>query len=275
MTFEIAIATMHKTKEQCLEMLKAENIHCNCIVVNQCDIDDYEEETVGNQYIRIYFTKERGLSKSRNMALRNMKADVMAIGDDDLYYYDGFDKTILSYYEKNPMADVVLFNMDDCYKTFSDKSRKCFFFELSGYKSVQTTFKGCLNGKELFQSVLFNEYFGTGSSHVQSGEENIFLAELWRAGAKIFYCKDKIVKREACDSSWFKGYTESYFKDRGAIYWAISTFWYWLYAFRFAMKIRKKIKAVDFIKLLHFMHEGKTEYKNYLRKNANKVSVMF
>ena len=86
MTFEIAIATMHKTKEEVQSMLDVMNIHCDCIVVNQCDKDDYYEENT-NRHLRIFFTKERGLSKSRNMALRNCQADILAIGDDDLYYY--------------------------------------------------------------------------------------------------------------------------------------------------------------------------------------------
>ena len=128
MTFEIAISTMHKTKEQCLEMLKQENIHCNCIVINQCDADEYHEEIINNQLIRLFFTKERGLSKSRNMALRNMHADIMAIGDDDILYYEGFNDIILKYYETNKNADVVLFNLEDCYKIYPNRNKKCCFF---------------------------------------------------------------------------------------------------------------------------------------------------
>ena len=99
-----------------------------------------------------------------------------------------------------------------------------------------------------------------------SDEENIFLADLWRAGGKIFYCKNKIVKREETESSWFKGYTESFLKDRGAVYWAISRFWYGLYALRYALKIRKKTKPIGFVQILHFMQKGKTEYKKYLKR---------
>lgn len=264
MTFEIAIATMHKTKVQCLEMLAAENIHCDCIIVDQCDEDGYAEENVGGQHIRIFFTTERGLSKSRNMALRNMKADIMAIGDDDLYYYDGFDKMILSYYERNRNADAVLFNMDDYNKVYPDSSKQCCFLELSGYKSIQTTFRSSLHGHKPIQTVSFNEYFGTGSAHVQSGEENIFLADLWRAGARIYYCKDKIVRREETESSWFKGYTEAFLKDRGAIYYAMSRFWYGLYVFRYTFKIRKKIRPISIGNAIMLMRQGRKDYVQHL-----------
>ena len=262
MTFEIAIATMRKTKAQCLEMLNMENIHCDCIIVNQCEVDDYAEEFIGNQHVRIFFTKERGLSKSRNMALRNMKADVMAIGDDDLYYYDDFEKKILSYYELNPKADVVLFNFDDCYKKYPNKSRKCFFIELTGYKSVQMTFTKKINEQKFF----FNEYFGTGSKYVQSGEENVFLSDLWHNGKRIFYCKEKIIKREVTESSWFKGYTETYFKDRGAVYYAVSHFLYYPYILRFVIKMHNLMKPLHITRVLYLMQTGKNEYKQYLKQ---------
>ena len=87
LTFEIAISTIHKNHYEVLEMLEKENIKCNCIVVNQCDEEHFEEIEDDSRKIRIFYTKERGLSKSRNMALRNSKADILAIGDDDLFYY--------------------------------------------------------------------------------------------------------------------------------------------------------------------------------------------
>lgn len=266
MTFEIAIATMHKTKEQCLEMLNNENIHCNCLIINQCDVNDYAEEFNGNQKIRIFFTTERGLSKSRNMALRNANADIIAIGDDDLYYYSDFDKIILNYYEKNDKADVVLFNMDDCHKSFLNKSKKCSFLELSGFISMQMTFQKKILDSFPKNKIFFNEYFGTGSNYVQSGEENIFLANLWKVGAKIFYCKNKILRCDETESSWFKGFTESYIKDRGAIYWAISPILYMPYIIRFSIKMKKKTNGIGYLQILRLIRKGNLEYRAYLTK---------
>ena len=75
MLFELLISTMHKDAEQVLEMLRASSISCHTLVVVQGDIDDYTEFKNNNQNIRILFSKERGLSKSRNLALKNCKAD--------------------------------------------------------------------------------------------------------------------------------------------------------------------------------------------------------
>lgn len=263
LTFEIAISTMHKNRDEVLEMLEKENIHCDCIVINQCDENRKEELTLENQKVRIFYTTERGLSKSRNMALRNAEADILAIGDDDLLYYDNFDRTIISYYEANPRADVVLFNMDDLYKTFPRKNRRCGFFELSGYKSMEATFRvASIRGR----SLQFNELFGTGSRYFNSGEENIFLADCYHRKCRIFYCKDKIVKRLPAESSWFTSYSdEKFIKTRGAIYYAMSKKFFPLYILRFAFVKRKSISPISPFKALNLMAQGKTEYKNLLK----------
>ena len=194
------------------------------------------------------------------MALRNSKADILAIGDDDLFYYNSFDKLILSYYEQNSKADVVLFNMDDLYKVFPQKSRRCGFAELSGYKSMEVTFRvASIRGK----SLQFNEFFGTGSGHFNSGEENIFLADCYHKKCRIFYCKDKIVKRLQGKSSWFTSFNdEKFIKDRGAIYYAMSKIFFPIYIFRFAFKNRKKLKPFFITDVLRIMFYGKKEYLN-------------
>lgn len=268
MTFEIAISTMHKNHNEVLEMLNRENIKCDCMVINQCDQDNFEEIQNENRRIRIFYTTERGLSKSRNMALRNTKADILAIGDDDLLYYDGFDKTILSYYELNSKADVAIFNIDDFYKTFPRKSRRCGFFELSGYISMEATFHVA---SIRVKSLQFNEFFGTGSNYFNSGEENIFLADCYHSKCRIFYCKDKILKRLPAKSSWFTSYSdEKFIRTRGAIYYAMSRMFFSLYILRFAFQKRKLIKPVSFFRALKLMRDGKHEYLKLKRENTKK-----
>ena len=262
MTFELAISTMYKDERQCIELLEHNNIHCDCIIINQCDIDKYVEKIIGTQCVRIFFTKERGLSKSRNMAIKNIKADIMCIGDDDLFYYDNFQNTILDYYSKNPNIDLVIFNIDNFKVKYSSKSHRCCFVELSKYHMSQVAFTKKLICKS---NIRFNEYFGTGSEYFQSGEENIFIADCYRLGIIINYCPVKILKREERKSSWFFGITEDYIKDRGAIYYAISRKLYPLYIFRFAILRRKRLKPFTVIQALKLIKQGKHEYLSLIK----------
>ncbi len=263
MTFELLISTMHKTKEQVIEMLQIMNLKCDCVIVNQCNLELYENIFINNQQIKIIYTKERGLSRSRNMAIKFASADVVGIADDDLFYYNNFDKEIINYYQKNQKADIVIFNMDDCYKCFSNKEKKCNFLSLSGYKSMQLTFK--LNSIKN-NGIQYNIIFGTGSDYYQSGEENIFLADSYRKKLKIYYSPSKILKRDISESSWFHGYDESFIRSRGAIYYAMSSFLYPLYLIRFAIKMCYLQKTFSFFKTIKIMQQEKRRYKN-MNKN--------
>lgn len=269
MTFELAIATMGKTLKQVFEMLEIMNVHCDCLIINQCDKDDYYEESRNSQKIRIIFTKERGLTKSRNMALKNGKSDILAIADDDLFYYDGFEQIILNYYTNNPNIDIGLFNIDDYYKNFSSRSHICNFFELSGYISMQCTFKLQKIKKKDLQ---FNEFFGTGSGYFNSGEENIFLADCWRVKLKIAYCNNKILRRDECESSWFKGFNDKTFLfTRGAVYYKISRWLFLLYIFRFAVKYRLNYKPYTFFEALSLMLDGRKQCIKIYNESVSNV----
>lgn len=262
MTFELEISTMYKTKEECLQMIQNMNVHCNCMVINQCDIESYEEVILEEQRIRLFFTKERGLSKSRNMALRNCQADILGIADDDLLYYDGFDKIILTYYLSNPNADVAIFNMDSFDHTFFDSDFKCRFNHLGHFISMQVTFKV---DKVKTQNIMFNIFLGTGSGFIQSGEENVFLSNCFKRKLGIFYCADKILKREVHESSWFHGFDEKFLHDRGAIYYAISPFLSFFLIFRFAIRKKKLYSPISFGKACKFMFAGRKSYINVLK----------
>lgn len=265
MTFEIAIATMHKTIEEVKSMLDVMNIHCDCLVINQCDKEDYYEENT-NRRLRIFFTKERGLSKSRNMALRNSQADILAIGDDDLYYYDDFDKNIINFYRENESADVVLFNLDHFRKKFSSKNFECSSWQLSSFMSVQCTFN--LNAI-MNKKIMFNEFFGAGSKVFNSGEENIFLSECKRNKLKIYYCSKKILKCEESESTWFTTFNdEKFIMTRGSTYYLMSKLLYYPYIIRFAIKYREKLKPHSILGSLKLMEAGKKHIKK-LNKEKN------
>ncbi|WP_287047541.1 glycosyltransferase [Treponema sp.] len=263
MTFELAVSTMMKTKEEVKELINKMNIHCNCIVINQCNENDYYE--FNDKNIRVFCTTERGLSNSRNLAIKNANCDILGITDDDLFFYPDFDKKIASYYEKNTNADIVLFNIDSYNKEYPNYEEKIPFYRLGSFCSVQTTIKVASVRKN---NILFDNFFGTGSKEIISGEENIFLADCAKKGLKIYYSPEKILKLEKTESSWFNGYNDSKFIfDRGAIYYRI---WKSLSIFleiRFAFSKRKLIEPFTFSTAMKKMKEGRTYYRNNLNES--------
>lgn len=257
MDFEILISTMYKDTSQVAAMLANMNVSCDALVVVQGDTDGANEIELQNGKARIVFTKERGLSKSRNMALINSKANIVLLSDDDLYYYDNFNKTILDSFNKNNGFDFIIFNLDNYNKTYPNKKKKVFFHNVLGFSSCQIAFK---RQSVLDKNLQFNENFGTGSGVYSSGEENIFLAKCYKC-FKMLYVPTKILKRLPSDSSWFTGYNEKYLFDRGAIFYAISNKLVWLLILQFAVRREKLFPDYSFYKIVKLMVDGYIDYK--------------
>ena len=93
MTLNLLIACMH---EKDTSIIKRSNVQSDVVVVNQCDHDSVEEFDFLNKkgitcHAKFINTTERGLSRSRNMAIENaQKADVCYICDDDEYLVDDY-----------------------------------------------------------------------------------------------------------------------------------------------------------------------------------------
>lgn len=52
---------------------------------------------------------EKGLSKSRNLALENALGKILILADDDVVYQEGFDSTIIKAYNQFPNAAAIRF----------------------------------------------------------------------------------------------------------------------------------------------------------------------
>ena len=90
--FAILISCM---KQMNREIITRSNVKSNCVIINQCDEDSKEEISVDNNKICFWINSaERGLSKSRNMAIHNSKADICLIADDDEIFNDDIEKII-------------------------------------------------------------------------------------------------------------------------------------------------------------------------------------
>lgn len=113
MTFNILISCMHQADTSIIER---SNVQSDVVVVNQCDHDSVEEFDFVNKkgktcHAKFICTTERGLSKSRNMAIRNAWGDVCQICDDDEWLADNGEEVILRAYAENPDAALIAFSL--------------------------------------------------------------------------------------------------------------------------------------------------------------------
>ena len=198
-------------------IIQRTNIQSDVVVVNQCDKDDvckfHFTASNGKEYSATYIcTRERGLSKSRNMALRNAPANsVCLICDDDEMLTNGIDNIISKAYSEIKDASVITFKVENLNKTYDNKIKKIKYIDILRTSSVQITFKkDAISTK----NIVFDEKLGAGTGN-GSGEENKFLLDCGRAGLKLYYYPKTIAQLLPSESTWFMGYDKKYLNNLG------------------------------------------------------------
>lgn len=209
MELEVLLSCMH---QQDTKLVHASRLTGNVLVINQCDREDTLEEAGPTGRVRMLSTTERGLTRSRNMAIRQSQADVCLLCDDDEIFEPGYEKTVLSAYQQLPQADVIIFKMKNRPASFDDRIQRLTFPKTMKVSSWQISFR-----REALKraGVLFDEHLGAGTGN--GGEEELkLLLDCQRAGLKIYYVPSVIASVAQTESTWFHGFDETFFENRGA-----------------------------------------------------------
>lgn len=256
-TLQLIISTMHKSG---MENFAAMKIQTDAVVVNQCEEDSVQMYTEGEHRIDWVNSSTRGLSVSRNIALKNATADIVLLCDDDEELVDEYSDVILSAFDVHPDADVIAFQVEGIereFKKYSPDAKKLNYLSSLSVSSVEIALK---RESVLKKNLCFQEEFGTGAKY-KMGEENIFLYDCLKAGLALYYEPQCIAKLHMDDSSWFSGFNQKYFFDRGAVYYELfGTLKGKLMLLVFAKKNYKRFKnEMSFFASLKYMFEGHKE----------------
>ncbi len=237
------------------------NISGNALIINQCDRegDDRTEET--NRYVRFISTKERGLSKSRNMALREAESEICIFCDNDVKYGQNYEEKILWEFDRMKEADIIVFFIErpERHKPIFKHRRRMGVLSTMKVFSPELAFR---REKVLEAGLCMDEDFGAGARY-SMGEENIFLYDAMRAGLKIYYAPVKIASLIENESTWFKGYTKEFFMNRGAGYLRMAGRFYHILIWQFALRKKKQYAPdnMSFTDALRYMYRGADEYE--------------
>lgn len=186
---EFLISTLNRTN---LDFLKSIFINLDIddidvLVINQCDKKyiDKAKELKSTKRIKIISVQDRGLSKSRNLALANATGDICLIADDDIVYNPNIFETIRFDYQKNSF-DIITYSSEIGSQP-SKKSVENSLIKPHNYRSlfsimsIQISF---LRNRIKEKGLCFDTQFGIGSQFV-SGEENIFIKDAMDQGLAI------------------------------------------------------------------------------------------
>lgn len=262
MKLEVLLSTINKNNYEILENM---NINSDAVVINQCNHNSQRLIFHDKYRIKWINSCDRGLSKSRNMAIKNSNSDICLIADDDLIYVDDYDEIVKYQFRKYTNADIITFQVEgieEKFKDYYEGTRVLNFLTLMKVASVEIAFK---RDSIVSNNIEFDEDFGAGANY-QMGEENIFLNHCLRKGLKIIYVPVKIADLHMGESTWFKGYNNEYFFDKGAQFAALSKKLSIPYILQYIVRKHKLFKDdIDAVSATSLMISGR---KYYLRKRS-------
>ena len=112
MKVEVLASVMNTTLPETVEHM---NLQSDAVIINQCDRMASEEMQIssgnGESRIRFFSFPDRGIGRSRNEAILRAEGDICLFSDADIVYEDGYEAAILAEFERNPEADMIIFNI--------------------------------------------------------------------------------------------------------------------------------------------------------------------
>jgi len=261
---------MHQTDTSIIERT---NVQTDAVIVNQCGKDTVEEILFINKKgaeckVKFICTKERGLSRSRNMALRNAWGDYCIFADDDEVLVEDYENIIESAFKRIPNADIIAFNYYDLNSRLKNNYKKPISEEKKSpnnhsYSSVALSFK---LDSIISREVWFDSRIGAGSGIISAGEESVWQALARKKGLRMFQCPEYITTVTQANSTWFNGYDEKYFYDLGANLTARYGIIKYLYQFYYPYRLYKETKLSVF-KQIYYMISGMKGFKKNMGYN--------
>lgn len=234
------------------------------LIVNQTQ----NQKLLSSDYpnIRVINSEEKGLSKSRNTALKNAVGEILLIADDDIVLQEGFNSKIINAYNEFQNAVAIKFcalksdgNLMKSYPSVSKKNST--ILSILDTSSIEVT----LNKKKVdIANIQFDEKFGLGSAF-EIGEEAIFLSDLKKKGMQIAFVPEIIVKHEKSTSSEKENLTEKYY-NQGALFTRIfnKNYIFWIFVKLFFDLKQGKIKLSAIKKLLKSAKNGHKEFESVI-----------
>lgn len=260
MRLQVLVSTMHQTDYSLLDRM---NIQTDAIVINQCNKNEMLSFVYNGHNIQWVSLQERGVGRSRNSALLKGTGDILLFADDDVIYDDHYQETVVDFFQKNPSVGLAVFNLKSQNPNrpeYEDpKNHRLRWYNCLRYGAFRIAIRReCIMHNNVWFSVLFG-----GGSMYQAGEDNLFITDCIKKGVHCMACKDSIgvVKQE--ESTWFRGYDEKYYTDRGSLFAAL--YGKMSYVVLLLFELRGKNASFKLMKRLKLGYAGINRYMKISR----------
>ena len=219
-------------EENTLTLADRMHLECGAVIVNQCfeqAMSTYEHNA---SQILCLNRKERGVGLSRNLALEKAGSELCLFADEDIVYREGYAQVVIDAFDKNEKADLILFNVQ----------------QSAGRQTYHISKKGRVHWYNYGRYPAYAIAARTKSLKATG----VKFSTLFGGGAPFSNGEDR-----AREATWFHGYTDRFFHDRGVLYHFLYGAGAFPLSIRFLLKNRKKFPAdLSFFHCLHQMREG-------------------
>lgn len=214
MKLQLLVAAMRKSPEELAQLM---NIQSDAIIVSQGMAHDHQTIAYNGHTIDFYAMEDKGVGLNRNTALMHASADICVFADEDIIYDEGYEQKVMKAFEDHPEADMLLFNVKamagrETYHT--DSYGRVRWYNCGRYPTYSFAVK---REKVVKNNITFSLLFGGGARY-SNGEDSLFLRDCLKAGMKVYRIPVELGYEMERESTWFKGYNEKFFFDRGVLY---------------------------------------------------------
>lgn len=258
MRLEVLVSTVNKNVKKLVKNMK---IDSDAIIINQCDKNDYEEIINNNHLIKVYYFKERGVGLSRNSALMRATADIVLFADDDEVLEDNYERKIIQEFKKNKKADMIIFDINSIGSNRGiikiDGRKRVRKYNCLKYGAVRVAVKlEKIRTKNINYSLLFG-----GGCRYGSGEDSIFIYECIRKKMKAYTSPIVICNVDFTNSSWFNGYNEKYYFDKGALFYQLHGRSALIFSYIYLLRHRNESNNLTYMQKIKLFKSGINEAK--------------
>lgn len=261
MKIQVLVAAMHQND---LSLPSKMNITTDVIVGNQCDHCSDEASVQDGHCVYYYNRPDRGVGLNRNVALLHANADILTFADADMIFQDNYATIIQNAFEKLPDADAIIFNIEsigaDTKRRVNHRVKRVRWYNALNYGAARISVRALPIRRE---NILFHICFGGGTRY-NAGEDVLFVVDMLKHGLRLYTYPMCIAQVDQTTSTWFNGYDEKFFHDKGVLFAAISRIWHTPLCIQFLLRHRNTYKnsGISAMRAYQLMKEGAESYRN-------------
>ena len=258
MKLQVLVAAVNEEAECLSERM---NLETDAIIVNQCDHFAYQEYQHRGRSVKCFSMAERGVGLSLNTALLHADAEICLFSDEDIVFYPGYEELVLKAFRENPDADLITFNFKvDPRRTtyYNTEKGRIRWYNYGRYP----TYAAAARTESLRRAnVSFSLLFGGGARY-SNGEDSLFFRDCLKKGLHLYAETAELGEEIYRESTWFKGYNEKFFFDRGVLYHYLYGRLAGLFTLRFLYAHKKEmLQKIGLSDAYRFMKQGIREGK--------------